>query len=421
MSKSDFDFKIPEKLPIDPNSWKVLATRHGVLHKNVHDLENLDSASRIGDEQFYALRVYWHLHVSLLSKSQLCEAEAIKNAKIYLKENDSWHKYLQEIKANVGSPPLSNVKDIGSFSLVRYNQERTFLIQRDLPATDDEGDPARQKVFAYSPMRLRSKDKKAPPNTPTPMQRDQPDDDVFDMTSLVTPLREIRGSPFGVSTDGSSILPSPESPANPAESLPSPDEIIVNMALNLFLENLTIYHSDINRGGSDSPRWTAQHLPLKCGTWKAWTDGFLQIASDGRRIGAIMEVKPYIRATRLFAILKQESAQMAAWIYQYPHDGFPGSNKRGPCFRRLLISQDSFEIYLNLAEYDSAYISYIRRDEQAMVDRPSLMKINQYGPWNTKNSDHMKQLGTMMLAFTLQHVSNDSDPFTDFGKGKSRA
>lgn len=90
-------------------------------------------------------------------------------------------------------------------------------------------------------------------------------------------------------------------------------------------------------------------------------------------------------------------------------------------FRRLLISQDSSEIYLTVADYDPAYVKYISGDEEATLGKPSLMIMEQYGPWNTKNCDHMKHLGILFLAFTLHQLSNASsreDPFTDSGKHK---
>lgn len=91
-------------------------------------------------------------------------------------------------------------------------------------------------------------------------------------------------------------------------------------------------------------------------------------------------------------------------------------------FRRLLISQDSNEIYLTIAKYDAAYVNYILGDAEATSGKPSLMTMHQYGPWKTMNHEDMENLGILILAFTLQQFSNDSsqeDPFTDPGKRKS--
>ena len=44
-------------------------------------------------------------------------------------------------------------------------------------------------------------------------------------------------------------------------------------------------------------------------------------------VGAILEVKPYLRAKNKSQIQMQESAQMAAWIFTKPGDGEPVKGK----------------------------------------------------------------------------------------------
>ncbi|MCJ1464763.1 hypothetical protein MMC07_003376 [Pseudocyphellaria aurata] len=182
----------------------------------------------------------------------------------------------------------------------------------------------------------------------------------------------------------------PETPAKSAESLASEDEQIVNMALLLSLDSVTIYHPSVKAEISSSPRWTMQRLQLKCGKWEPRTDGFLQVGSDGSKTRAIVETKPRVRNVNPLGLQKQEGAQMAAWIYQSPDKDFAVSGKESPCFRRLLISQDSCEIYMTIAEYDSAYLDYLHGKEEATYDEPSFLKTSQYGPWNTKNYEEME-------------------------------
>ena len=66
--------------------------------------------------------------------------------------------------------------------------------------------------------------------------------------------------------------------------------------------------------------------------------------------------------------------------------------------RRLLISQDYTEIYLTIAEFEPAYKEYVCGNRHSKVSPLSLMTMSQYGPWETWRSDHMAQLGKLVLA-----------------------
>ncbi len=54
--------------------------------------------------------------------------------------------------------------------------------------------------------------------------------------------------------------------------------------------------------------------------FEARTDGFLQKYQSGK-VGAILEVKPYLRENNKPQVQMQESAQMASWIFANPGDG----------------------------------------------------------------------------------------------------
>lgn len=58
----------------------------------------------------------------------------------------------------------------------------------------------------------------------------------------------------------------------------------------------------------------------------------LRMTGDDRKVGAILETKPYVRKQDLHGIQKQEGAQMAAWIYQNPDDSLAGSGKEARNF-----------------------------------------------------------------------------------------
>lgn len=90
---------------------------------------------------------------------------------------------------------------------------------------------------------------------------------------------------------------------------PTKDEQIVNTALIVFLNALTI-HFPL------SSKWTLHRKPFianfKDAKFEARTDGYLD--SPGGKARVLIEVKPVLRSLNLLAIQMQESAQMVAWI-----------------------------------------------------------------------------------------------------------
>lgn len=316
--------------------WEKYAKKYGVLHTNILDLKILDSASRIKDPQFYALRVLWRRQDYLLPELEICDRETLAKTRKFLRSWQAWRDYLEDIESKMGDSSFSTVEDIGTFSLVRYNQMRTYLSplpSHDYQEPDEYLDSAQPKVVP-SPAVCRTRSNLATPatwgspHTPTPMPRDQTGPG-FNMERLRRAI-DAEESPR---SQGPNAPPSPESPANAAGTLPSEDEQIVNTALILLLDCLTIYHPDIRKGGFSSPRWTMKRLQLKCGTWEARTDGFLTMPGSKENIRAILETKPFVRNQNLKGIQKQESAQMAAWISQCPDDKFNGLRKEGSRFR----------------------------------------------------------------------------------------
>ena len=106
---------------------------------------------------------------------------------------------------------------------------------------------------------------------------------------------------------GSAIL----SPADKERIKAAQDEAIVESALNtlLYLPLMRHTHFEV---GETVPEWSRQHLRLRFGTRVAITDGCLMAASGKAK--AIVEVKPFNRASAPEFIRMQESGQMAAWI-----------------------------------------------------------------------------------------------------------
>ncbi|MCJ1425760.1 hypothetical protein MMC29_003660 [Sticta canariensis] len=280
-------------LPRDPHEWTKLARHHGVLHRSIHDLSILDSASKIKGPQFYALRVLGKPHKKLLDGSDLCDRRVLAEARKFLDEWQAWKDYLKDIEINGGSSSLSEIEDIRTFSLVRYNQMRT--------STNDHIDSASLKVV-LSPVAHRTRSHQpnpahsGSPYTPTRMPLSQKEKQPFSMGPLDDLLNEMEKSQFNTVPHGSNAPPSPESPANTAETLPSEDEQIVNMALILFLDSVTIHHPKVKSGGSSSPRWTIKRLQLKFGTWEARTAGFLRMASDNQKLRLSWKQSPTLES-----------------------------------------------------------------------------------------------------------------------------
>ena len=61
------------------------------------------------------------------------------------------------------------------------------------------------------------------------------------------------------------------------------------------------------------------------------------------------------------------------------------------------MSQDQQEIFVTLARYDDDYVSYLFQERA----KESLLEMTDYGPFNVLNAVHMKYLGRLVLAVSL--------------------
>lgn len=71
---------------------------------------------------------------------------------------------------------------------------------------------------------------------------------------------------------------------------------------------------------------------------------------------------------------------------------------------RLLISQDRHEIYLSFAEYQEEYVKYLTNTQRRKAT-PAFLTMHQYGPWDTQNAFHMRDIGKILLAIALRAKS----------------
>lgn len=196
------------------------------------------------------------------------------------------------------------------------------------------------------------------------------------------------------------------SPMDAALVKAAKDEQIVNIALISFLHALTTCHEDVRAyWGIDRKLFHFSDL------FEARTDGLLKIGREESPL-AILEVKPHVRTTNIKQVQMQESAQMASWIYDHQNIGHISRSPTGS-MRRVIISQDHQEIYVTFAEYDDAYIKYIRPNNQAELSQAlaqsPFMTMHQFGPWPCSKSSLMKNLGPIILGLTIQQSREWAD------------
>ena len=299
-------------LPSTPEQWSKEAGKCGVLDQSVHELLKVDSASKIGLEQYYSLRVLWVIRPHTLPDATILgfsrDDDDYLEARSFLKQGfTSWQTYLGEIQANPGYSSMKKRQDIGAFSNVRYYQQHVE------PSWDEYEISTEANIESvpskFSPRRLRIA-------VPASIQSN----------TLLTPPPKAqnslgKGSPsyLDSSINDTSLIsfnpPSPQTPATAQMTAPAEDEQIVNVALVLWLQTLTMFHSDVQAEGL---KWSIKRLKLNFGRWEARTDGCLR---RKREIMAILEVKPFVRENYAPQIQIQESAQTGAWIRNFPDVG----------------------------------------------------------------------------------------------------
>ncbi|KAK2805795.1 hypothetical protein FQN50_006071 [Emmonsiellopsis sp. PD_5] len=370
---------VPKTLPRDVKSWEAAMATMGLTDQTIHG-EELASGSKIGYKQFLLLQVLWlSHHVDSLPKMLPGINKWISEAHKMLKNYQSWETYCQGFR-------LPGIEE-GNFAVARH-------YQLEVTRTKDETDQLTLTTPIAHRTRARVKEvggKLAEAHLETPSKstnisealdiEDLGLDDPFAIPPE-TPIRETP-SPFR------EITPAPKELENVLYP-PSKDEQIVNCALVIFLNALTIHFKLTNN-------WTLHRKAFKAkfeeASFEARIDGYLDDRQGNAQV--IIEVKPMTRSKKPALIQMQESVQMVAWIKSV------GEQPNGVKKLRLLISQDRHEIFLTVAEYDDDYIKYLE-DKNHRSESPSFMTMHQFGPWNTLDANHMKYLGPILLAISLR-------------------
>ncbi|KAI1130603.1 hypothetical protein F5Y10DRAFT_235195 [Nemania abortiva] len=387
------------QLPNSAEEWETQAQVFGIQNLSIHDGDSRLSGSKMNVQQFLLLRVFWpdpvrpsflyqrHVHrwvePSYLNRSQSFLASLpIKSA---------WSAYLRSI----GKTPklLCDEGFVGlqTFTLVRYHQ-----IQSLDPEFEADTELAKVDVTPIA-RRTRAQVARAErPSTPTPSTNNAP---VIDLLAKMgigeSPNTPVIDSSPDWQTPIEAFSPFTEYVTDQFKAIQ--DEQIVNTALILYLNALTIHFPDLQADWTLHRRAFVSLNKAMEKTYEARVDGFLKRRRDKEPL-IILEVKPFQRYKKPSGIRMQESAQMAAWISQHPPRDLQDMRSNSKKGHRLLISQDRHEIYLTFGQFDAAYLDYIRH----RAPGSSFLVMNEYGPFDIGQEKHMEYLGEIVLGFALQ-------------------
>ena len=295
-----------ETLPMNKDSWLAATRRYKTA--SIHDLESLESASKITVEQFLSLRVLWpklrkveelyrNTPASLFNSS---EEELQKSRSEMKSKGGPWNAYLEAIEGRGLHETSSFPKELGEYALVLQNQLEASKLQNSL------SDSNRIRLTPYPKRDLKGKkpDYTGKGSSPQSQGSYHPSDGSY-VPEAVPPMT--REEAFG---------------------LPIGDEQVVNTAAINFLNALFIHDKR-------PATWTLQRKQFKFSSlsveFEARTDGHFQVHGK-ERSAAILEVKPRVRLfERGCRIEMQESAQMVLWIFQEPNSHWAPS-KEGASF-----------------------------------------------------------------------------------------
>lgn len=287
---------VSDQLPENAKDWEDAMAKEGLTGQTIHGAK-LASASKIEYEQFLLFRVLWVSHrVGYLPKVLPGVNEWISEADTMLEKYGSWDTYCRGF--------ASRDIDEGSFMVARH-------YQLEVTNTEDETDPQTLETPIAHRTRTRVKGlsrKLAEAHLETPSKSTNISETV-DLEHLGL------DDPFATADAPIPETPSPFREITPApkelESVlypPAKDEQIVNCALVIFLNALTIHLKLTNN-------WTLHRKAFKAtfeeASFEARTDGYLDCGGNAQ---VIIEVKPVIRSKKTALIQMQESAQMVAWI-----------------------------------------------------------------------------------------------------------
>ncbi|OJD16609.1 hypothetical protein AJ78_03249 [Emergomyces pasteurianus Ep9510] len=331
------------KLPSNPHEWQALAKRNGLVGSTIHTA-SLSSASTIEEDQYLLFRVLWKIHpIKQFDWKRFDLNRWEAKANEHLANYSSWKTYCDGLARRTISE--------STFALAHY-----FQLQ-----AADTWDETWAPNVAVTPIARRTRSKTAKLDTESPLVSASPGPG------------EIQNLIFQQTKD----------------------EQIVNTALVNFLSALTLHAGLANH-------WTLHRKSFKAhfthAFFEARTDGYLEDTKPGGKVRALIEVKAVPRERKRKMICMQEAAQMVAWILCHPDRSgclnFPG--------RRIHVFQDRHQIYIVIAEYGDNYIDYLEKGYSS----DAYMVMHEFGPWDSNDLKHMKDISVILVAFVLRAVSD---------------
>ncbi|KAL8290732.1 hypothetical protein RB597_008807 [Gaeumannomyces tritici] len=397
------------KFPSTETAWKKNVAEQGLTGASIHNMDHTKSGSKTDWPQFLLCRVLYQAYNAKKFQTEMDtnppvieSPDSYAKARQHLKRYDAWRAYIN----NIFEPKHTTMKqrpftNLGIFSLVRYHQLAAYQVPQVDYYSDD---PPKTAMKTRSQTEAaRGKATGHPPSTPE-LPADDSESVVlagFASLDLVGGGDKPHDSPEARSAISEH---SGYTPAEIAYYKASKDEQIVNMALILYLNALTIQFPEVkgdwslHRGSFVFKNRAEPQNPIPI--FEARVDGYFETHS--REIAAIVEAKSALRESTREKIRMQEASQFAAWINQHP----PQQYQKDGTARRLMISQDRHEIYVTVGTFTPGYVAYITNSPQTKPRTRSqsleFLNLTEYGPFSTIKDKHMEVLGRAMLAFCTE-------------------
>ena len=238
-------------IPQAISSWEAEFRKQDIEEDSIHRLQTLSSASEISEKQFFLLRVIWTVESQRTfstTHQHWLDNDHYTKAKSDLEALNNWPQYLKSLGQQSRSSDEGYFPDLGTFSLVSYYQyavEQRGFTEQSSSKTSQICSPISSRIRAKRTVSTRL-DSAAYCGSPisrkgnTLMQEGLGNlgDEMEDLTlGDLTPVSKRSPPGSAYKLDNSSPIGAEDAKFY----LPTEDEQIVNTALILFLNAITIH------------------------------------------------------------------------------------------------------------------------------------------------------------------------------------